>query len=216
MISLSRIILSLGRWTSKTLSVHFFARRMPTPFVLSELPDQKTLYTESFPFNHRTWERDWDGHSTPFHLVSWRKPQSSLLLVAVSTISALRPLIVPTFILPVRNSSSFGVWILFFLRRSHNSPRWQDRPRSRLPTQPRPAPAATRLLVPALAEISVWPVMREEWGEIFLRMGHLLTLTTTLESKIWRMQPSHDVGTNSVKAVLNRGTGLEPVLHTCQ
>ena len=167
MISLSRIILSLGRWTSKTLSVHFFARRMPTPFVPSELPDQKTLYTESFPFNHRTWERDWDGHSTPFHLVSWRKPQSSLLLVAVSTISALRPLIVPTFILPVRNSSSFGVWILFFLRRSHNSPRWQDRPRSRLPAQPRPGPAATRLLVPALAEISVWLVMREEWGEIF-------------------------------------------------
>ena len=111
MIRLSRIILSLGRWTSKTLSVHFFARRMPTPFVPSELPDQKTL---SFPFNHRTWERDWDGHSTPFHLVSWRKPQSSLLLVAVSTISALRPLIVPTFILPVRNSSSFGVWFLFF------------------------------------------------------------------------------------------------------
>ena len=95
MISLSRIILSLGRWTSKTLSVHFFARRMPTPFVPSELPDQKTLYTESFPFNHGTWERDWDGHSTPFHLVSWRKPQSTLLLVAVSTISALRPLIVP-------------------------------------------------------------------------------------------------------------------------
>ena len=98
MISLHRILLSLGHWTSKTLSVHFFfARRMPTPFVPSELPDQKTLYTESFPFNHRTWERDWDGHSTPFHLVSWRKPQSSLLLVAVYTISALRPLIVPTF-----------------------------------------------------------------------------------------------------------------------
>ena len=36
----------------------------------------------------------------------------------------------------------------------------------------------------------------------FLRVGHLLTLTTTLESKFWRMQPSHDVGTNSVKAVL--------------
>ena len=107
----------------------------------------------------------WTQH--PFHLVSWRKPQSSLLLVAVSTISALRPLIVPTFILPVRNTSSFGVWILFFLRRSHNSPRWQDRPRSRLPAQPRPGPAATRLLVPALAEISVWPVMREEWGDIF-------------------------------------------------
>ena len=52
--------------------------------------------------------------------------------------------------------------------------------------------------------------------ERFLRVGHLLTLTTTLESKIWRMQPSHDVGTNNVKAVLNRGTGLEPVLHTCQ
>ena len=171
MTSLSRIILSLGRWISKTLSVHFFARRMPTPFVPSELPDQKTLYTESFPFNHRTWERDWDGHSTPFHLVSWRKPQSSLLLVAVSTISALRPLIVPTFILPVLNSSSFGVWILFFLRHSHNSPRWQDRPRSRLPAQPRPGPAATRLLVPALAEISVWPVMREEWGEFFFTCG---------------------------------------------
>ena len=50
-------------------------------YVGSELPDQKTLYTESFPFNHGTWEWDWDGHSTPFSLVSWRKPQSSLLLV---------------------------------------------------------------------------------------------------------------------------------------
>ena len=168
MISLSRIILSLGRWTSKILSVHFFARRMPTPFVPSELPDQKTLYTESFPFNHRTWEQNWDGHSTPFHLVSWRKPQSSLPLVAVSTISSLRPLIVPTFILPVRNSSSFSVWILSSLRRSHNSPRWQDRPRSCLSAQPRPGPAATGLLVTALAKISVWPVMREKWGEIFM------------------------------------------------
>ena len=93
-------------------------------------------------------------------------------------ISALRPLIVPVFILPARNSS-FSVWILFFLRRSHNSPQWQDRPRSCLPAQPRPGPAVTRLLVPALVEISIRPVIRKEWGEVFLHVGHPLTLTTT-------------------------------------
>ena len=87
--------------------------------------------------------------------------------MAVSTISALRPFIVPTLILPAQNSSSFSVWILFFLRRSHNSPRWQDHSRSHLPTQPRPGPAATRLLVLAIAEISIRPVMRKEWGEVF-------------------------------------------------
>ena len=47
--------------------------------------------------------------------------------------------------------------------------------------------------------------MRKEWGEVFLHVGHLLTLTTTYKSKIWRMQPSHGDSTNSIKAVFKTG-----------
>ena len=69
MISLSRIILSLGCWTSKTVSVHFFARRMPTPFVPSELPDQKTFYILSLQPPHLRTGLGWTQHPLPLGLL---------------------------------------------------------------------------------------------------------------------------------------------------
>ena len=180
MISLSRIILLPGRWTSKTLSVYFFARRMAFPFVPSELPDQKTLHTESFPFNHRTWERDWDGHSTSFYLVSWRKPQSSLLLVAVSTISALRPLVVPTFILPARNSSSFGVWILPLLSLALTQFASMAGSSQITPSSTTPTGTSCDKATGIGPSGNIYLTSHEKrMRRVFLHVGHLLTLTAT-------------------------------------
>jgi hypothetical protein len=145
MISLRRIILSEGRWTSNTEPAHFSASRKPTPFVPSELPDQKNLYLESLPLIHRTCLRESDGESEPFHLVSCIKARSSLRLLVVSTTSALLPLMVPTFMLPVLKRTS--AFFVFFLLSSPLIKLDEDRGRRRLRRlQPGPLPAASRLL----------------------------------------------------------------------
>ena len=84
MISLRSIMRSEKRLTARTLSIHFSARRMPTPPVPRWQLLQYSLYLESLPAMTLAWL----ASVPPAILCSWMLQISIRLLVRVSTTSA--------------------------------------------------------------------------------------------------------------------------------
>src|SRR5579864_1709871 len=97
--------LSLGRFTSITFSHIFSATKTPTPDNPSVLlPVPKNLHFALSLSNHLPFT---------FHPVSCTHKKSNFLLSIISAISALRPLIVPTFAEPTRRSTHGQGYLTF-------------------------------------------------------------------------------------------------------